>query len=204
MNNAILNAFTDLNREEVLNAIKAGLDDGNDPAELLSTCREGVERVIERYERRECYLDSLCDASAISKAARELINQKLPKDKRRYLGKIVICTVADDVHQNGRIMTADLLAAVGFEVFDLGNETPPEKVVDEIKRTCSSILALSGLVSSCVEPMKETVQAVRAAGLNPKVLIGGGMAGEDLVKYTDADAYAKDMAESVRICCSFV
>jgi methanogenic corrinoid protein MtbC1 len=200
MNQDLSSAFEKLDKDGILSAVKRRLAAGEDPARILDDCRACVWAMIGRYDRREIYIDALVELGKIGSAAAEALCGALPDEKCGYIGKIVCCTVFNDVHQAGRLMTAALLRAAGFKVFDLGSDVQPEKVIEALRETGAPILALSGLVSSCIEPMRITVEKVRAAGLRPKILVGGGLAGPYLMEYARADAFARDLAETVHIC----
>ena len=158
---------------------------------------------MEKYERREYYLDSVVAAFDMYESILPVLDPMLPEGTRKKVGVMVIGTVQYDIHDIGKDMAASLLRTIGFEVHDLGVNVPPGKFVDELQRTGASILGLSGLISGCFESMKETIRAVRDAGLDPKVVIGGGITNEALRKYVQAHAHTQDMVEGARICLSF-
>ena len=166
--------------------------------QALSECREAMQMAIRGYERREIYLDGLLDAARIINRASALCHEKM--DKIPYLGEVITCTVKDDVHQNGRLMAVSVLRACGYHTNDLGNEVPPEPIIAALQQTEGAVLALSGLVSSCIDSMKRTVEAIRAAGLDPVIIVCGGLAGEYLRAYTGAQYYAKLIPDTIAIC----
>ena len=154
--------------------------------------------MLAAFEQRSASLVDVRNASVITNETLALLAAETGNEIT-YIGKMLICTVMNDVHKAGKIMTADLLRSIGVDVTDLGEQVPPEKVVEALKQSGAPALGLSGLVSSCIEPMKLTVDAVRAAGLDTMITLGGGQASEDLRRYAKADAVSTDMVGCARI-----
>lgn len=200
MKNEIYQKIKELDEAAVYQEIKNRLEHGDSAAQLLEECRAAMELAIQSYEKRDTYLDALLDAARMVNKASELCLDKLPADGVAYCGKVLTCTVENDVHQNGRLMAVSVLRARGFDVTDLGGEVPPEVIIDAVANSREAILALSGLVSTCVESMKRTIDALHAADLYPVTIVAGGIAGEHLRKYAGADYFAKDIPATVRIC----
>jgi 5-methyltetrahydrofolate--homocysteine methyltransferase len=88
----------------------------------------------------------------------------------------------------------------GFEITDLGVDVTPAQFVEAVKQNGAKIVALSGFLTLAFDPMKYTVEALKAAGLTEvKVMIGGGQIDENIRQYTGADAYGKDAMAAVAI-----
>ncbi len=121
------------------------------------------------------------------------------------LARMVVGTAKGDIHNIGKDIVAMLLRAAGFEVFDAGIDVPPEVFVQKVRETGSTILGISGLLTTSFESMKLTVQALETAGLRDsvKVLIGGGIVTEMVQKYVGADAFTDDAPEGIEICKRF-
>lgn len=98
-----------------------------------------------------------------------------------------------------------LLSAAGFEVYDAGIDVTPEAFVQKVRETGSTILGISGLLTTSFESMKLTVQALETAGLRGgvKVIVGGGIVNEMVQKYVGADAFTDDAPEGIEICKRF-
>jgi 5-methyltetrahydrofolate--homocysteine methyltransferase len=200
MENDFIADFVTLDREKIFGNAEQLIRQGEEPADILAACRSSIENILKQYEKREIYSDSVIKATDIAREVRDYIECLIPTKERAFTGQIVSCTVFNDIHQNGRLMGVSLLRAVGFEVFDIGSDIPAETVVLELRRSKAPILVLSGLVSSCIEPMKITIDKVRSEGLEPKILIASGIASDALCEYTGADAYADDFILATRIC----
>jgi len=115
---------------------------------------------------------------------------------------MVLGTAKGDIHNIGKDIAATLLKAAGFEIFDVGTDAAPEVFVNKLKETGAPILGISGLLTPSFESMKQTVQALEAAGLRDKVkvIIGGGIVTEVVRKYVGADAFTDDAPEGVELC----
>ena len=110
-------------------------------------------------------------------------------------------TVAGDIHDIGKDIVVFMLDVSGFEVFDLGIDVPVQKFVDKIKETGSGVVGLSGFLTLAFQSMKDTVEAIKKAGLRNeiKIMIGGGQIDEQVRSFTGADAYGKDAMDAVKL-----
>ncbi|WP_461570318.1 cobalamin B12-binding domain-containing protein, partial [Thermincola ferriacetica] len=122
------------------------------------------------------------------------------------IGKIVLGTVEGDLHDIGKNIFASMAEAAGFEVYDLGIDVPAGKFVEKIKEIKPQILGMSGVLTLALDAMKNTVDALQAAGLRDdiKIIIGGNPVTEDACKQIGADAFTTNAAEGVKICQEWV
>jgi len=109
--------------------------------------------------------------------------------------------VAGDIHDIGKDLVTFMLDVSGFEVFDLGIDVPVQKFVDAIKETGSTVVGLSGFLTLAFDSMKETVDAIKEAGLRDdvKIMIGGGQMDEQVRDFAGADAFGKNAMEAVKL-----
>jgi methanogenic corrinoid protein MtbC1 len=114
--------------------------------------------------------------------------------------KMILCTVKDDLHDIGKNIVRSMLEANGFEVLDLGIDCPAQKVVDTVKAEGIRIVALSGVLTLAVNSMKNTVDAIKAAGLDCKVIIGGAPVSEAACRIVGADEWAHSPQKTVDTC----
>jgi 5-methyltetrahydrofolate--homocysteine methyltransferase len=130
-----------------------------------------------------------------------MIKPHLKQDSKVVkLGKVVIGTVEGDIHDIAKDIVVFMLDINGFEVTDLGVDVPPAKFVEAVKQTGAKVVGLSGFLTLSYDPMKETVAALKAAGLTDvKVMIGGGQIDEQIRQYSGADAYGKDAMAAVEL-----
>jgi 5-methyltetrahydrofolate--homocysteine methyltransferase len=154
-----------------------------------------------RFERGEAFIPELVLAgemmTQISAKLKPHMTQEAATEK---LGKVVIGTVEGDIHDIAKDIVAFMLDINGFEVTDLGVDVPPAKFVEAVKQTGAKIVGLSGFLTLAYEPMKQTVAALRAAGLNDvKVMVGGGQVDENIQAYTGSDAWGRDAMDAVSL-----
>lgn len=204
--NSLAEAIADLKEEQVCKLVKERLDAGTDPWAILAECREGMTKVGDRYEKGDYFVSELVMAGEIFKQAMSLLEPRLAGKKERPLGRVVIGTVKGDIHDIGKNIVSTLLSANGFEVYDLGVDVAPERIVDKVKETDAQVVALSALVTISFDPMKETVQALEKANLRDKVkiMIGGGPVNEKVRAYTGADAVGYDAQDAISLAKKFV
>jgi len=119
----------------------------------------------------------------------------------KKLGKVVLGTVSGDIHDIGLNIVDFMLDVNGFEVYNLGVDVPVEAFVNKVKDTGAPILGLSGFLTPAFDAMKQTVEAIEAAGIrdNVKIMIGGGQLDEGIKKYAKADAYGKNAMAAVAL-----
>jgi len=207
MHDDLVTKLADLEEEEALKIAKRRLDENEDPLSILDDARKAMQIVGKRFESGEYFIPDLVYSGEILRQITEMVKPRLTKslDVKR-LGKVVLGTVAGDIHDIGKNIVVFMLDMAGFEVYDLGVDVPPQRFVEEIKRTNAPIVGLSGFLTLAFDSMKETVEAIKTAGLRDKVkiLIGGGQINEDISKYTGADAYGKDAMAAVTIAKSWM
>jgi methanogenic corrinoid protein MtbC1 len=202
MSGDLINLLADLQDKEVLDLVKQRLDAGEDPLEILDDSRRGMEIVGKRFADDEYFLPELVFSGELLKQVTELVKPHLKQAvETKRLGKVVIGTVAGDIHDIGLNIVDFMLDVNGFEVYNLGVDVPVENFVDKVKETGAPILGLSGFLTPAFEVMKETVEAVEAAGIRDKVkiMIGGGQLDDDIRKYARADAYGKNAMAAVAL-----
>jgi methanogenic corrinoid protein MtbC1 len=204
-NSELADALASLNEEEVGRLVRKRIDSGVDVMSVVRELREGMDIVGERYKEGEYFLSELIVSGEIFKESMKLIEPILKAGKADRGTKLVLGTVKGDIHSIGKDIVAVLLRASGFEVYDLGIDVPPSAFVNKLIETKSPILGMSGLLTPSFESMKETVEAVEAAGLRDKVkvIIGGGVVTELVKRHAGADAFTTDVIEGVEMCKQF-
>jgi methanogenic corrinoid protein MtbC1 len=198
----LVKTLADLKEKEVIAIVEDRLKAKEDPLKILEDARKGMEIVGKRFANSEYFIPDLVYSGEILKSVTELVKPKLTKAaESKKLGKIVFGTVAGDIHDIGKDIVVFMLDVNGFEVHDLGVDVPAQKFVEKIKETDASIVGLSGFLTLAYDSMKQTVEAVKAAGLRDKVkvMIGGGQITEEVKEYTGADAYGKDAVAGVTL-----
>ena len=202
----LMQKLADLEEQETLNLVKRELEVGTDPVEILKACREGIMLAVERYEKGKYFLPELIMAGEIFNELSEILSPALEGSRANTKGTIVFGTAQGDIHDIGKELVIAILRGVGYEVYDLGVNVPPEQFVTKLQETGAAVLGLSGLVTTSYDSMKETVEALTRAGLRDrvKVMIGGGIMNANVQAYTGADAYGNDPGEAVKLCQMFM
>jgi methanogenic corrinoid protein MtbC1 len=198
----LVNLLADLKEQEALKVVKERLAKGEDALKILDDARSGMEIVGKRFASSQYFVPDLVYSGEILRAVSELVKPKLTQAAgTKKIGKIVFGTVAGDIHDIGKDIVVFMLDVNGFEVFDLGVDVPIQKFVDKIKETGAPVVGLSGFLALAFDSMKQTVEAIKKAGLRDKVkiMIGGGQMSEEVRKYTGADAYGKDAMAGVTL-----
>ena len=200
-NQALVDAIVDMREDDALQMAQSTLDAGTDPLAILDDCSEAMEIIGKRFEEGECFVPELIMAGEVLNQITKMVKPKMTTTaKTKKLGKIVFGTVEGDIHDIAKDIVAFMLDINGFEVTDLGVDVPPAKFVDTVQKTGATIVGLSGFLTLAYEPMKETVIALKAAGLDDvKIMIGGGQIDEQIREYTGADAFGKDAMTAVSL-----
>lgn len=160
----------------------------------------GIEEVGNLFAKGELYFPELMMAGEAMKATIELLSPELLKKKVPSVGKFLIGTVQDDMHDIGKNIVIMFLQANGWEVTDLGSDQPPERFCEEVRKGNFDIIGLSALLTITMPYMGQTIDALKEAGLRDKVkvMIGGVSVTQDYTDQIGADAYGKDVVDTVR------
>lgn len=195
-------ALADLKEDEAIAIVQEKLNAGADPMGILDEARRGMEVVGSRFAKSEYFIPDLVYSGEILKKVNEMVKPKLVEGAgEKKGGKVIIGTVAGDIHDIGKDIVVFMLDVNGFDVIDLGVDVPAQKFVDTIKESGAPIVGLSGFLTLAYDAMKQTIEAIKAAGLrdNTKIMIGGGQITDEIMKYTGADAFGKDAVVGVSL-----
>ena len=197
---AIIEAISNLEEDKVLQLVKEKLENGEDPIKILDACRRGMAE-IGKGAGDTMFLTDLIMAGEIFNQAMELLLPKLTSESSNNLGKVVIGTVQGDIHNIGKDIAINFLKAEGFEVIDLGVDVPPQNFVEAIDEHNPMVVGMSGLLTLSIEPMKRSIDAIKAANKREKVkiIIGGERTDEEVCSYVGADAWVNDAIKGVKI-----
>ncbi|PKN28766.1 MAG: hypothetical protein CVU64_11630 [Deltaproteobacteria bacterium HGW-Deltaproteobacteria-21] len=202
MSGSIAELLSTLNEKDILDLVKRRLNEGADPLAILDEAREGMKIVGDRFSKGTYFIPELIFSGEILKQVAALVTPHLKKgigERGKRREKIVVGTVAGDIHDIGKDMVVFMLDISGYDVLDLGIDVPKQKFVDAVKETGSKVVGLSGFLTLAFDSMKETIDSIKQAGLKVKVMIGGGQIDEQVMKYTGADGYGRDAMEAVKL-----
>jgi methanogenic corrinoid protein MtbC1 len=202
MSEKLVNAIADMKEQDALKLAREMVEGGSDPMAILDAAREAMGIVGQRYEEGSYFLPELILAGVMLNQIAEMVKPKLAKgpEVKRH-GKVVMGTVEGDIHDIGKDIVVFMLDVNGFEVLDLGIDVPAQKFVEAIEDFQPQVVGLSGFLTLAFDSMKDTVEAIKEAGLRDKVkiMIGGGQISDEIRKHTGADAYGKDAMAGVSL-----
>jgi 5-methyltetrahydrofolate--homocysteine methyltransferase len=198
----LIELMADLREAESIALVKERVQKGEDPMKILDDARTAMETVGKRFETCEYFIPDLMMAGEILRQISEIVKPLVTAGGGKKFGKVMIGTVAGDIHNIGKDIVTFMLDVSGFEVLDLGIDVPMEVFVEKAKAFQPQVIGLSGLLTLAFDSMKQTVEALEKAGLRDKVkiMIGGGQIDEEVKKHTKADAYGKDAMAAVTLC----
>lgn len=202
MSENLYDAMVNMREKEALETAELLLKEGTDALSILDTCTEAVETVGKRFEEGRYFLPELMLAGEMLKQISDRVKPHVTVERvARKKGRVLMGTVEGDIHDIGKDMVVFLLEVSGFEVLDIGINAPPSKFVESIKAFDPQVVGMSCLLTLAYEAMKETVDAIREAGLrdNVKIMLGGGQISEDIRKYSGADAIGRDAVAGVNL-----
>jgi corrinoid protein of di/trimethylamine methyltransferase len=163
----------------------------------------GLHIVGEQFDQGEMFLPDLVLAGEAMKAATAILEPELQKagTARETLGRVVLGTVKGDIHEIGKTLVGTMLAASGFEVFDLGVDVPFETFALKAREVNADIVGVSALLTTTMTGQRRVVEAIREHGLRPrvKVIVGGAPVTESWVNEIGADGYGKDALAAVTL-----
>ena len=196
-------AMGDLDEDAMVEDLKAVMAAGGaDAPKAMEACQKGMDVVGNRFEEGEYFVGDLIYAGELMTQAVEILKDGLVSGNNNGPAvKMIICTVKDDLHDIGKNIVKSMLEANGFQVIDLGIDCAPEKIVETCKTEGVKIVALSGVLTLAIDSMKNTVDALKAAGLNDvKVIIGGAPVSEAARALVGADEWAHSPQKTVQTC----
>lgn len=180
------------------------LSEGVDPLEAIDKgFKPGMDVVGEGFANGELFIPDLMMSGEAMKTAIATLEPELLKrrQQRDVLGKVVIGTVQGDIHEIGKTLVATMLAANGFEVYDLGVDVSAQQFVDTVREVDADMVGLSALLTTTILNQEEVILSLKEAGLRDKVkvIIGGVPASPEWAEEIGADAYAENATDAVKV-----
>jgi methanogenic corrinoid protein MtbC1 len=202
MSEQLVHAMADMREEEALTLVQEMVKSGVEPMAILDAAREAMALVGQRYEEGTYFLPELMLSGEMLSQITDILKPelaKLPEIKRH--GKVLMGTVKGDIHDIGKNIVTFMLDVNGFDVLDLGVNVSPQAFVEAIRDFGPQVIGLSGFLTLAFDTMKETIDAIEAAGLRDgvKIMIGGGQVNEEIRAYAGADAFGRDAMAGVSL-----
>ena len=184
--------------KEVESLVQQALQENVPPKKILEEgLIAGMNEVGRRFKANEFYVPEVLIAARAMEYGMKVLQPMLEKSGVKPVAKVAIGTVKGDLHDIGKNLVAMMLRGAGFEVLDLTIDVPAEKFVDAVKNQGCKIVGLSALLTTTMPQMKVVVDALKSAGANAKVMIGGAPVTQSYCDEIKADGYAPDAASAV-------
>ncbi len=182
---------------KVKELVQKAVDEGVPVADILNKgLLAGMSVIGEKFKKNEVYVPEVLIAARAMQWGMEVLQPLLEDAGVEPVGRIVIGTVKGDLHDIGKNLVGMMLRGAGFEVIDAGIDVPPEKFVETAKASKARLIGCSALLTTTMPQMKNVVDAVKAAGVDAKVMIGGAPVTQEYCDEIGADGYAPDAASA--------
>jgi 5-methyltetrahydrofolate--homocysteine methyltransferase len=179
---------------------QAAIDEGVDPQKIVEDgLVPGMSIIGDKFKRNEVFVPEMLIAARAMKEAMTLIEPLLTAKGIKPKHTTIIGTVQGDLHDIGKNLVAMMLKGANFGVVDLGANVPAERFVEAAKESGAQIVGLSALLTTTMGAMKDTIAAMKAAGIEVKIIIGGAPVTQQFADEIGADGYAPDAASAVDI-----
>ena len=185
---------------EVHDNIRNALDAKLEPTVILNEGMIAAMREVgQRFEAGDYFVPEMLISARAMQGGMSLLKPYLLQSNIQSSGKVIIGTVKGDLHDIGKNLVALMLEGAGFEIKDLGIDVPAEDFVAALQAEPADILALSALLTTTMPSMKQTIEAIQAAGLRDKVkiIVGGAPVTEEYARQVGADGYSPDASRAV-------
>jgi len=201
---AIKEAVSKGKRKDIVGLVQAALDDGADPNSIINDYMiEAMKEVGARFEAKKIFVPEMMIAARTMQTGLDVIKPILEAQgsQSETVGTVVIGTVFGDLHDIGKNLVVLMLESSGFEVFNIGENVPPEKFVEKAKEHNADIVGLSSLLTTGDPHVKATIEAVKASDLAGKVKVvcgGAAVTRKFAVDQCGADGHATDAVDAVK------
>jgi 5-methyltetrahydrofolate--homocysteine methyltransferase len=196
----IYEGILDGNANQTVAGVQQALNEGMGPAEILNQGMIAAMGEVGRlFEEGEYFVPEMLIAARAMQKGLELLKPYLTEADVQSPGKVAIGTVKGDLHDIGKNLVAMMLEGAAFEVIDLGTDVSPERFIQAVKENGAQIIAMSALLTTTMPNMKNTIEALKEAGLrdNVKVMIGGAPVTQNYADQIGADGFAEDASRAV-------
>lgn len=189
------------NRNGIVKITKEALESGEKPAELLNqVLLPAINQVGEFFDQGKYFLPQLIASAEAMKNSIEVLEPLLQAGGTgEEMPVVVIATVEGDIHDIGKNLVALMLKNHGFHVIDLGKDVPQAKILESAKEHHAEFIALSALMTTTMQRMREIVAAAKEEGITAKIIIGGAVITQEYADEIGADGYSKDAADAVKL-----
>ncbi|KAF5090496.1 cobalamin B12-binding domain-containing protein [Acetobacterium wieringae] len=201
--NELTQALGDLEDGLVMDLLKEFAATNPSEAEALeavAACQAGMAIVGDLFENGEYFVGDLIFAGELLTEAINVLKPSLGSGDTKVMGTILLGTVQGDLHDIGKNIFRSMAEAAGFEVIDMGIDVKVETFVTKAQEIKPQIIGMSGVLTLAIDSMKDTVDALKEAGVDSKIIIGGNPVTKESCTLVGADAFTTNAAEGIKIC----
>ena len=179
-------------------AVQESLTNGKTPQEIIDESMiPAMEAIGQEFEAGRVFVPNLLLSARAMKSALDILKPLMLAGQTSTIGTVVIGTVKGDLHDIGKNLVASMLEGRGFKVINLGTDVSKERFIEAAKENNADIICLSALLTTTMDYMKEVVDAVRADGLDVKIMVGGAPLNAEFAAGIGADGYSSNANEAV-------
>ena len=186
-------------KNDTVAAVEMLLADHDEMAVVNEYLIPALDKVGQGFEKGTIFLPQMLQAATAAQAGFDIIKTRLAESDRESvsLGQVVIATVKGDIHDIGKNIVKVIMENYGYDMIDLGRDVPAEKIVETVVEKDIKLLGLSALMTTTLKSMEETIEAVKAAAPDCRIMVGGAVLTADYAAQIGADYYCKDAMKSV-------
>ena len=196
---ALQNAIIECNVERATELTQKAIDEGYRPADVINEgLIKGMNVVGQRFKEGDMYVPEVLMAARAMNSGMDLVKPLLVEGEVASAGKVVLGTVAGDLHDIGKNLVGMMMESGGMEVIDLGMDVEPEKFAEAVREHNPDIVGMSALLTTTMLAMKDTIEVLQEEGLrdNVKVIVGGAPVTSEFADEIGADGWAPDAASA--------
>ena len=189
------------NGSAIVEDTKRALSEGQEAKTLLDEILlPAINEVGDLFDKGKYFLPQLIASAEAMKASIEYLEPLLMDNKSgQEMPTVVIATVEGDIHDIGKNLVALMLKNYGFKVIDLGKDVPKEKIIEAAKEHHAQVIALSALMTTTMQQMKQVIEYAKARQVDAKIIVGGAVITQEYADEIGADGYSKDAADAVKL-----
>ncbi|GAG34950.1 unnamed protein product [marine sediment metagenome] len=200
---AVQQAVIEGDDERTVQLVRKALEQNANPSDIVTSgLQAGLIIVGEKFSSGEFFVPEMLLAARAVTRSLDVLQPLLLDSSTITIGRVVIGTVAGDIHDIGKNLVSMFLGGAGFEVMDLGTSVSAERFVTAVKEYSPDILGMSGLLTTTMPSMGATIQALESAGIRcqVKVVVGGAPVTQHFADQIGADAYCADGGAAIELC----
>ena len=192
-------SIIDGNAENVTELTQEAIDQGINPTEIINEgLIKGMNVVGKRFKNGDIFVPEVLMSARAMKKGMELVQPLLVEGEMKEAGRVVLGTVAGDLHDIGKNLVGMMMVSSGLEVTDLGTDVEADEFVESIRKIKPHIVAMSALLTTTMLEMKNVIEVLVEEGLREdvKIIVGGAPVTKDFAEEIGADGWAPDAASA--------